>query len=346
MAKTMRPDQDNQIRDYASDRTIDLRDDPHAADHGREADAPQQIPAKGWKDVLLRVKNEAKQDNLTLLAAGIAFFSLLSLFPAIGALISIYGLVASPEDVARHISELSGTVPQEARTLLDEQLRSVASASEAGLGIGAVVGIVLALWSASSAMKHLMVALSSIYDEEEGRGFVKLRLGAYVMTFAAIVFFAIVITALTAGPTWIASLGNDVLSTVVSILRWPVLVVLFMAGLAVLYRYAPDRDEPKWRWVSWGSGIATGLWILSSVLFSLYANMFGSYNKTYGSVAAVVVTMMWLFITAACVLLGAEINAELEHQTMKDSTKGEPRPLGDRGAEMADTVGEAAPAKR
>lgn len=322
--------------------TIDLRDEGAGHARGRDADAPQEIPPLGWLDVAKRVKQEAKDDNITLLAAGIAFFALLSSAPALAATVSLYGLVASPDEVASHVRDLSGTMPAEAQQLLSDQLTQVSTSSHTGLGIGVVLGLVLALWGASAAMKHLLVALSGIYDERETRGYVALRGRALLLTMGGLLFMGVCLLLLTVAPSWVESNLGGAAGSVVSALRWPLLAVLMIAGLAVLYRYAPDRDEPRWRWVSWGAAIATGLWLVASALFSLYVSHFGSYNKTYGSMAAVIIMMMWLFLTALCVLAGGEINAELEHQTAKDSTKGPARPLGDRDAYVADTVGEAA----
>jgi membrane protein len=312
---------------------IDLRDD-----HGNRADAPHEIPAKGWVDVGRRVKDEARDDNVTLVAAGVAFYGLLAVAPGLAALVSIYGLVASPADVARQMEALSTAMPPEARTLLADQLNQVVSTSGSAKGLGVALGIALALWSASAAMKNLIVALSTMYDETETRGFVKLRVRAVGLTVGALVFVLAAMGLLAVVPAGADGIGNPALSTAVSIVRWPVLVVVMMAALAVLYRLAPDRDEPRWRWVSWGAVLGTAVWIVASLLFSFYTGNFGNYSKTYGSMAVVVVTMLWLWITSLCVLLGAEVNAELERQTEHDSTRGAARPLGERGAEVADQV--------
>ncbi len=312
-----------------------------AQDRGRDADAPQQIPTNGWKDVAVRVKDEARGDNITLIAAGIAFFSLLSLVPAMIAAISLYGLVSTPEDVARNLNDMTTTMPAEARTLVTDQLQQVVSSSKGGLSVGLIIGLLVALWGASTAMQQMIVALSAIYDEKDSRGYVKLRARAIVLTVLGIAFLGVSLLLLAGAPALVARMDNSAASLAVSILRWPVLVALMVVALSALYRYAPDRHQPKWRWVTWGSGAATVLWIAASFAFSFYASHFGSYNKTYGSMAAVVVLMLWLFITALCVLVGAELNAELEHQTARDSTRGAPQRLGQRGAYVADTVGDA-----
>jgi membrane protein len=316
---------------------LDLRDD-----HGRRADAPQEIPPKGWKDVAVRVKDESKRDNVTLVAAGMGFYGLLALAPGLAAVVSLYGLVADPEDVQRHLASISEAMPAEARTLLDTQLREVVSATGSSKGIGVALGIALALWSTSAAMKHLIEALSSMYDEDEGRGFVKLRLRALALTAGAIAFVFVAIGLLAIVPAWVEG-SASALATAVAIARWPLLVALMMVALSILYRLAPDRDQPRWRWVSWGAAIGTLIWIVASLGFSFYTSNFGNYSKTYGSMAVVVVTMLWLWITALSILLGAEINAELERQTHKDSTRGPAQPKGERAAYAADTVGAAAP---
>jgi membrane protein len=311
--------------------------------HGRRAEAPGEIPPRGWKDIAVRVKDEAKRDNLTLVAAGMAFYGLLATAPALAAVVALYGLVSTPEDVQRHMDSVSTALPAEARQLLDEQLRQVVSASGSAKGISLVLGVALALWSTSAAMKHLMEALSSMYDEEEERGFVMLRLEALLLTVGAIAFVLLALGLLALVPTVAETVGQDTLSTAVEIARWPALLVLMMVALSVLYRLGPDRDQPKWRWVSWGAVIGTVIWIVASLGFSLYTSTFGNYSKTYGSMAVVIVTMLWLWLTALSILLGAEINAELERQTHRDSTRGPEAPKGRRRAYAADTVGAPAP---
>jgi membrane protein len=309
-------------------------------DHGRGADSPQEIPAKGWKAIAKRSAKEVKQDQVPLLAAGVAFYTLLSLFPAIIAGVSIYGLVADPETVRDQIDRLAQRLSPETATILTQQIRQVTSGAGGALGIATVIGILTALWSASSGMKALITGVNLAYDETESRKFVKLRGLAIVLTLGAMVLLAVA-GATIAGFPPIADNLPTVLQWVVSILRFVVLGALLIAGLAVLYRYAPDRDEPKWTWVSWGSGIATLLWILASIGFSVYVNSFGNYNKTYGALAGIIILMFWLYLTAVIVLVGAELNTEMELQTAKDTTAGPTKPMGDRDAHAADHVAES-----
>jgi membrane protein len=309
-------------------------------DHGRGADSPQEIPAKGWKAIAKRSAKEVKQDQVPLLAAGVAFYTLLSLFPAIIAGVSIYGLVADPETVRDQIDRLAQRLSPETATILTQQIRQVTSGAGGALGVATVIGILTALWSASSGMKALITGVNLAYDETESRKFVKLRGLAIVLTLGAMVLLAVA-GATIAGFPPIADNLPTVLQWVVSILRFVVLGALLIAGLAVLYRYAPDRDEPKWTWVSWGSGIATLLWILASIGFSVYVNSFGNYNKTYGALAGIIILMFWLYLTAVIVLVGAELNTEMELQTAKDTTAGPTKPMGDRDAHAADHVAES-----
>lgn len=307
---------------------------------GRSAEAPQEVPARGWKDIVVRTGKEMKRDNVVLLSAGVAFFALLALVPALVAMVSIYGLVADPAQVGQQIDDALAAAPTEVRNLVDEQLTSVTEQSSGGLGIAVAVGVALALWSASSGMKHLMTAINEAYDEDESRGFVALRGTALLLTLGAIVFVVVAVGVIAAVP---ALLDDTALAStaklVVSILRWPLLSLGLMVGLAVLYRYAPDRDEPQWSWTAPGTILAVVLWLVASVAFSFYTSNFASYNETYGSLGAVIILMLWLLISAATVIIGAEINAEAEHQTRHDTTEGEKRPMGERDAEVADTVG-------
>src|SRR5215207_6726575 len=306
---------------------------------GIDADRPEEIPARGWLQVAKRVKDEAKADNASLLAGGVAFFALLALVPLLVAVLAIWGIFASPADATRLIRDLASGLPNSAQRLVSDQLRSISTRSNGGLGITAIISIVIALWSASSGTKHLIEAVNTAYDEEEGRGFVRVRGLALLLTLGAIVFLVVAIGFIAVVPSALDDAGiPDAVRTAVEIAIWPALGVMMVLGLAVLYRVAPDRDDPKWRWVSWGAVVATVLWLVGSAGFAVYASNFGSYDETYGSLGGVVVLMLWLYLTALVVVLGAEINAALETQTVRDSTTGPERPLGHRGAEAADSL--------
>jgi membrane protein len=317
--------------------------DPRAVandDRGRGADTPQEIPAKGWKDIAKRTLKEVKQDQVPLLAAGVAFYTLLALFPAIIAGVSIYGLVADPQTVRDQINRLAETLSPETAKLIGQQIQQVTSSAGGALGLATVIGILTALWSASSGMKALITGVNLAYDETEGRKFVKLRGLALVLTLGAMVLLAVALALIVGFPA-VPDSWPTVLQWTAAILRFVLLAVLLMAGLAALYRYAPDRDKPKWGWASPGSVVATVLWVLASVGFSFYVNAFGNYNKTYGALAGIIILMFWLYLTAFVVLVGAELNAEMELQTAKDTTAGPEQPLGEREAQAADHVAEA-----
>jgi len=270
----------------------------------------------------------------------VAFYALLSLFPAIIAGVSIYGLVADPATVRDQINRLTEMLSPETAAIIGTQLKQVTSGAGGALGVATVIGILTALWSASSGMKALVTGVNLAYDETESRKFVKLRGLSIVLTLGAMVLMGLALALIVGFPA-LADSWPTALRWTVGGLRWVLLAALLIGALAVLYRYAPDRDEPRWTWVSWGSGIATLLWILASIGFSIYANSFGNYNKTYGALAGVIILMFWLYLTAVIVLVGAELNTEMELQTAKDTTAGPTRPMGERDAHAADHVAES-----
>lgn len=308
---------------------------------GRHGSGAGEIQRKGWWDILLRVKNEQSKDNLSIVGAGVAFYWFLAAFPALAAAVSIYGLAADPEQLQRQIESLSKVMPQQAFQLLQDQLDTLVQHSGGALGLGMIVGILLTIWSANKGMKAMVTALNIVYNEAESRGFIKLNAVSLLLTFCAIIFGLMAISLVIAVPALMGMLNLPATIQVLFIyLRWPLLGIFLIFGLAAAYHFCPDRDNPKWRWISWGSVTATFLWLLVSILFSVYVANFGSYSKTYGSMGAVVILLMWLYLSAYIILLGAELNAETEHQTQKDSTVGRPQPMGLRDAYVADTAGE------
>ena len=309
---------------------------------GRDATTPRQIPRPGWRDIALRVKEKVGKDNVSILAAGVAFYALMAIFPALIALISLYGWFADPMQVEQQTAFLAGVLPQNVQSLLSTQMKDIARHAESTLGIGALAGFLVTLWSASKGIKTLFTALNIAYDEEEKRGFISLNALALVMTLGALVFGIITLALVAVLPALLGQLGLQAIARVaVSLVRWPLLAVAVIVALAVLYRYGPSRDQPQWTWVSGGAIVATVLWLVASILFSVYVANFGSYNQTYGSLGAVVVLLTWLYLSAFIVLMGAELNSEMEHQTTQDTTRGAEQPMGQRGAQKADTVGES-----
>ena len=305
---------------------------------GADATRPTEIPRRGWFQVLKRAFGEVKKDNVPMLSAGLAYFAFLALFPALIAAVLIYGLVANPADIQQQVGSFSSALPRSARSLITGQLTGIASTSSSALGIGLVISLLAALWSVSGGVSNLIKAVNICYDEEETRGFLKLRALALLLTVGAIVFVVAAVGLIAVAPIVLNALNLGVVGTVLlQIARWTLLVLGVMVGLGVVYRLAPDRDAPKLKWVSVGSAVATVIWIAASVGFSLYVSNFGSYGQTYGALAGVVVLLLWLFISAFIVLLGAEINAEAEQQTARDTTIGPARPIGERDAVKADT---------
>jgi membrane protein len=314
----------------------------HDSERGRSAKRPVQIPKSGWRDILLRTKHEISDDHVGLIAASIAFYALLALFPAIAALVALGGLALDPHQIEAQIGSFSGMLPQEAAAIIIDQARKVADNAGGGVTFAAIGGLLFTLYSASKAMKALIEGLNIIYEEREQRGFLRLNLTALGLTLAMILVIVVALIVITVVPLVLTALGlGSAVETLLNLARWPMLFVVAMLALAILYRYAPSRDRPRWKWVSWGAVSATLVWVAASIAFSLYVQNFGRYNETYGSLGAVIVMLMWFWISAFVVLLGAEVNSEMEHQTARDTTQGDPEPLGERGAHVADTVGKS-----
>jgi membrane protein len=318
-------------------------DAPGAAEdsaRGRQAEAPREIPARGWKDIVVRTVKEFGDDQIPLISAGITFYVLLALFPALAALVSIYGLFADPAEASRHLQSLSGLLPQGAAGFLGEQMTRIAGAHSGSLSIGFVGGLLASIWSANGAMKAMIAGMNIAYDETEKRKFVAKTLTSLAFTLGFMAFAIVALAAIGLAPAAGRLLGHGA-GVIVAVVSWPLLLVALGGGLAALYRFGPSRDRVKWRWISWGSAAATLLWLAFSALFSLYLANFADYNKTYGSLGAAIGFMMWIYVSSQVVLLGAELNSEMEHQTAKDTTVGAEQPLGARGAVMADSVGAA-----
>jgi membrane protein len=296
-----------------------------------------EIPAQGWKQVLLRTKQQIKEDNIPLLAAGVAFYAFIALFPALIAAVTVYGLVSDPAEVEEQIAGFADTLPEDAASLLTDQLTDIAGGSSSALGWGLLLSLGGALFAASGGVQNLIKAVNIAYDEEETRGFVKLRALALALTLGAIVFIVVAIGLIAVLPVLLDGLGAAG-RIAAQVARWGGLVVFVMIALAVVYRFAPDRDDPKFRWVGLGSAVATLLWVLGSAAFSLYVSNFGSYGKTYGALAGVVILLLWLWLTSLIILIGAEINSETEQQTAKDTTQGPEKPMGERRAVKADSL--------
>lgn len=312
-----------------------------ASTPGNQATTPSQIPRQGWIQVAKRVNTKISTHNLSIVAAGMAFYAMLAVFPLLIAIVSIYGLIANPEVVASQVTSLTQELPQGAREIIAGQLKKIAAPSQTALRWGAVLSLGGALWAASNGVLAVVTSLNIVYDENETRGFFRLRFLGLLLTlgFVGFVVTAVALVAVLPGILGRVGLG-PVWEVFLAVGRWPLLAVAAGLGLAVLNRYGADRKEPQWRWVTWGNVVAVVLWLLVSYAFSYYVANFGNYNEMYGSLGGIIILLMWLYLSSFMILLGAEINAEAEHQTGRDSTVGRERPAGTRGAVKADTVPE------
>jgi membrane protein len=315
---------------------------PSEQGRGREATTPSAIPWRGWKDILWRVWSEIGEDRIMLVAAGVTFYLLLALFPALAAFVSLYGFVADPKTIADQVAYLGGVLPSGGLDMIRGQLQALANASGKALSFGFVVGFLVALWSANSGIKAIFEAMNVAYEEEEKRSFIWLNLLSLAFTLGAMVVGILMVVMVGVVPAVLAFLHLGGLTEVlVRVLRWPLLLIAVAVVISIIYRYGPSRERAQWRWINWGAAVAAVVWLVASVLFSWYLQNFANYNATYGSLGAVIGFMMWTWISVLILLAGAELNSEIEHQTARDSTTGKPVERGERGAVMADTIGAA-----
>jgi membrane protein len=287
---------------------------------GRGATRPSEIPARGWWDIIKRVAGNVSKDRILLIGAGVTFYTLLALFPAIAALVSIYGLVADPSTINTQLASLTSFLPSGAIDIIGEQVRRLTSHGNGSLGFAFVSGLVVSLWSANAGVKSLFDGLNVAYKESEHRSFLMLNLQSLAFTLALIALAIVALSVVVAAPVLFNETGiGQQIGPVVGLARWPVLLIVIGFALAVLYRFGPSRKRSKWRWVSWGSAFAAVTWIGGSMLFSWYVSNFGSYDKTYGSLGAAIGFMTWLWLSTVIVLIGAELAAETEYQTGSDT---------------------------
>ena len=288
--------------------------------------SPSEIPARGWKDILWRVYEGISEDRILANAAGVTFYALLALFPGIAALVSVYGLFADPSTIVNHLDTISGLAPGGAIDVLREQLTRLAEQGSTTLGISFIVGLVISLWSANSGIKALFDALNVVYREKEKRNFIRLNALTLSFTVATVAFLLIALVGVVALPVILNYLPLPrVTGVLLDIARWPILLVLVAFGLTLIYRYGPSRTEPRWQWITWGGAFAAIIWLAASALFSWYAANFGTFNKTYGSLGAIIGFMMWMWLSIIVILVGAKLNAEIEHQTARETTAGQPK---------------------
>ena len=308
-----------------------------SSEEGRDATRPSQFRWRDWKAVLLRVYDNVFRHNLFLIAAGVAFYAILALFPAIAALFALYGLVANAADIAQQLDTMRRFLPPDAYSLIETQVRELTEAGEQKLGLASIIATLFALWSARAGVYGMVTGLNVAYSEHDERSTVAGILLSLALTGVLLVVVIAAILAIVVLPAVLQTIElDDQAAWIMAIVRWPIMLAALMFGIGMLYRYGPDRRQARVQWISWGSVIATAVWLLGSLLFSFYVSNFADYNATYGSLGAIVGLLMWFFVGAFIVLLGAELNAEIEHQTLRDTTVGPDRPMGQRGAFVAD----------
>lgn len=306
-------------------------------DHGPYAYSPWEIPWKGWKTILLRVKDQIKKDYVSIVAAGVAFFMFLALFPALAAIFSIYGLVVEPAQVEQQLSQVAETLPKETYDMISNILTQTAEKSSGSLSWSLIISLLISLWSANKATSAIFEGMNIAYNETDERGFIKQKAITLGFTLGAIIIGIIAIAVVIAFPAVIDRLGlPDLLRNGLAFLRWIILAGIIYVVILLLYRTAPDRTTPKMMWLTPGALFSTILWIGASLLFTFYMNNFGEYDQTYGSIAAVIILLLWFYLTGFIIILGAELNAQIEHQTNADTTSGTDSPMGQRGAYYAD----------
>lgn len=311
---------------------------------GRRAKSPFEIPWSGWKDIFWRTYQRIDEDRLLATAGGVVFFGLLAIFPAVTAVVSSYGLFADPATISANLQKLAMMLPQGTFQIVEEQVGRVVSKGNTALGATFLFGFLLAIWSANAGVKAIFDALNVAYEEREKRSFIQLNMVSLAFTVGAVAALLLMVGAVVAFPLALNHLGMAPESKlIVALARWPLLFLILLVALAILYRFAPSRDAPRWQWLSLGAVTAAILWIAGSALLSWYLSEFANYNATYGSLGAAIGLMMWMWMSAIVIMFGAELNSELERQTLRDTTTGRPKPLGSREAVSADTVGAAAP---
>ena len=326
----------------STNQTADRTADPR----GRDAARPTQIPAKGWKDILYRTYTEVSNDRVTLVAAGVTFYLLLALAPTLAAFVSLYGLFLDPTEIAGQVEALSAVLPGGATDILNEQLTRLAEADQGTLGFAFALSLGLALWSANAGMKSLFEAMNVAYDETEERGFVKLTLVTMtftVCTLAAVIGLVVFNTAFT---TFSGALGLTLPDWLANLITAAIALLALIVFMSMLYRFGPSRERPQWGWITPGAVFAGLTIVVVSALFTFYVANFGTYNETYGSLGAIIGFLTWLWLVMIVLIMGGEINSEMEFQTARDTTTGAPRPMGRRNAVKADNLGKTFEEKR
>jgi len=325
---------------FAPNTSDELRRRASEPGRGRDATGPFGIPWKGWKDIAVRIWYSFFEDRVMLIAAGATFYLLLALFPAFAVFVSFYGIVANPNTIADHIAFVGQFLPKAGTDLLTAQLEYLVTRDPASLSVGFLSGLLFSLWSANNGIKTLFEAMNVAYGEQEQRSFLKLNAVAFCFTIGAVIIGILMIVAVGVVPIIMGIVGAQSFSDeLIAATRWPVLFAIIVASISMVYRYGPSRNRARWTWVLFGAVLTAVVWLTASIGFSWYLQNFANYGATYGSLGAVVGFMMWVWISSIIFIIGAEINAEMEHQTALDTTDKPDKPIGLRGARVADTIG-------
>lgn len=313
--------------------------EPKPDEVGLTANGPGRMPWRGWWQVIRRSIRRLGAEGLSTAAGGVAFFALMSLFPALVAAVLIYGIFADTAIVGQHLALVQHLMPANAYKVLEDQITTLVTRPATGLGWGLLISLVIAIWSASRGIAALIEIIGMAYRQKDNRSIVRSILLSIVLTFLGGLFLFFTVLTVGAVPALmrVLRLPKDI-ESLVELIRWPILAAAVVVAVICLYRFAPDREDAKWRWIVPGALVASAAWMLFSLAFSLYVDNFASYDATFGSVAAIVVLMLWLYYTIFIFVVGAVLNAELEMQTIQDSTTGPPLPMGERGAYVADHV--------
>ena len=306
---------------------------------GFQARSPMEIPIRGWWDICKRVYHNLSQDNLSFVAAGVAFYALLAIFPALAAIVSVYAYFASPTDIHDQLDKVIAILPASSRDIILLQVSDITQQSNKVLSASAIGTLLLTIWSSSKGCQALITACNITYHQRNKRQFFMALVVRFLFSLGAIVVALVALLIIGILPIVLNLVGlTELIDLMIQLITWPLLAIIFNLALAFLYRYAPHRTPAKWRWITPGSMLATLMWIIASIGFSYYVSQFASYNETYGSLGVVVIMWMWLYISAYIIIFGAAINASTEQQTLVDSTIGPEKAVGKRGAIVADRL--------
>ncbi len=308
-------------------------------DNDDSTKSPVTLSASEWWKVIKQIWHRLNQDQLQLLAAGVAFYFLLALFPMLSALVSLYGLIFGHADVVQHVGLLSGIAPEQFIRLLEQRLEDIASKTESSLSLGALAALGLAIWSGSKGIQALVKACNRAYQEQNKRAWWRTLFLRIIFTAGALTLILLIMSIVAALPFILDVFGQSHTGKwLIPVLLWPLCAFGFYTALLLLFRFSPDRQPAKWRWLTPGAIFSTLIWMLASASFSYYVANFANYEQNFGPVSGVIVLLMWFYISAFVILLGAELNSALEHHILADTTTGEPQPRGQRGAVVADTL--------